>query len=132
MTTTTVINAQSIGTSTNVGTNKFPQKTTAQQSSDRFFVEVSLTNGAAPANRTSKLFVRYASSSIDMTAAQAMVALGQASSVIVLTPADIAGGTVIVGSLLEPLSGAYVYIWVDSIPTQAVAQTLTVKLIEGP
>lgn len=131
MTTTTAVNAQSIGTSTNVGENLFAYKLTPQSTTDRFFIEAILTNGAGGYDVSSKIYIRYACHSVDMTAALAPPILRSGSRFLEVIGSSSAGQVTARTSLLEPLAAAYVYLWVD-VPNQTVAQTITVKVIEGP
>lgn len=131
MTTTVAINGESIGTGSNIGEGLFAYKLTPQSTSDRFFVEAILTNGAGGYNVSNKLRVIFACHSVSMTAADAVPILkSNARYMEVIASAD-AGQVIAKTSLLEPLAAAYVYVWVN-VPPQATAQTLTVKLIEGP
>ena len=131
MTTTAAISAQSVGTSTNVGEGKFPQKVTTTGYSDRFYIEGKITNGAGSYSPANKVRIWYSSYSASITAAAAVDLLRANARYLDLTPSpdgSIARSQI---SLCEPLSGLYIYLWVD-IPTQTVAQTLDVNVIEGP
>lgn len=132
MTVTAAISGQSIGTSTNVGADKFPQKVTAQSITDRFFIEVTVLNGASRYDPANAITVFYTSYSQSITADSTMMAkLRQLARRIDVKPRVDGSATQIKVSDLEPLSGPYIYLWCE-IPTVTVAQTLTVNVIEGP
>lgn len=131
MTTTTAINAQSIGTGSNIGEGLFAYALTPQSTTDRFFVEAIITNGAAGYDVSNKIIVRFACHSVSMTAALAPPILRSGARYMEVIGSSKAGQVTARTSLLEPLSAAYVYVWLD-VPNQTTAQTITVKLIEGP
>lgn len=132
MTVTAAINGQSVGTSTNIGDDKFPQKVTCQSGTDRFFIEATLLNGAGGYDPAQALVVFYTSYSQSVTANAAMIALlRQMARRLDVKPRREAGATQIKVSDLEPLSGPYIYLWTQ-VPTVSVAQTLTVNVVEGP
>lgn len=129
MTTTNAISGQSIGTSTNIGEGKFPQKITAVSTTSGFYVQPRVTNGAGDYTGCPKVRVWYCSSSYSLTAAQAVVQLRRNASYVDL---DLAGGNAEVAirdSFLEVLSGQYIYLWVTA-PKLPVAATLDVNVTE--
>ena len=131
MTTTTIVTAQSVGTSTNVGEGKFPQKTTAQALTDRFYVEAKVTNGAAAYDKSKRITMFMVASPTSVTAAAAVDLLRQTADRVDLRIDDKQGTQRATISSCIPLSGSYIYVWFD-IPNQTVAQTLDVNLVEGP
>jgi hypothetical protein len=131
MTTTNSIASQSIGTSTNVGAGKFPQKVTRQSTTTAILVNVRITNGAAGYAKTDEVRVWFTSSSFDITAALAVNQLRQNAFYVDVRPAQDAAGVSIKSSDIESIQGTYIYFWCD-IPTVAVAQTLDVDLVELP
>lgn len=131
MTTTAAINAQSVGTSSNVGEDLLAYKLTPQSTTDRFFVEALLTNGAGGYDMAQRPRIWYACHSVSMTAALAPKILKQTARYLEIVPSPFSGKQVARVSQLEPLSAAYVYLWLE-MPAVTVAQTLTVNLIEGP
>lgn len=131
MTTTASISSQSIGTSTNIGEGKFPQKITAVATTTAFVICPRITNGAGDYNPASELVVWYSSSSYSVTAAQAAVQLRPTARFVSLKPSPKGSGVVIKDSTLEPLTGPYIYLWCD-VPTFSVAATLDVNVVELP
>lgn len=130
LTITAAINAQSIGTSTNIGNSKFPTKVTLQAATTAFAVEASVTNGAGAAfNPRQKLDVRFAVSSFSLTDTAAPDILGQASNLLQVTPSEKGGEQRINVSELQPTPGGYFYVWLD-VPVLPAASTVTVNLIE--
>ena len=131
MTITAAISGQSIGTSTNVGPDKFAYKVTAQTISDRFFIEGRITNGVHDYNPTNRTRIWYASSTFSVTAAASVDLLRQTARYLELRESNLSGVARVTVSLCEPLSGGYVYLWAE-VPNHVVAQTLDVNVIEGP
>lgn len=131
MTTTAAINAQSVGTSTGVGEDLLAYKLTPQSTSDRFFVEALLTNGAGGYDMAQRPRIWYACHSVSMTASLAPKILKQTARYLEIVPSPFGSKQVARISQLEPLAAAYVYLWLE-MPAVAVAQTLTVNIIEGP
>ena len=132
MTTTAAISGQSIGTSTNVGTDKFPAKVTCQSGSDRFFIEAILTNGAGGYDKAQEVLVFYASHTVSATADAAIVEkLRGCARQLAVKPREAGSAIQVKISDVEPLSGGYIYLWLE-IPTVTVAQTITVNVVEGP
>lgn len=131
MTTTVAINGQSIGTSTNIGEDKFPQKVTAQTLSDRFFIEGKIVNGADAYDPSNRVVVWYASCSESVTAAASVDLLRNTARRLEVVPSRRSGVSRTKVSDCEPLSGGYIYLWTE-VPKLATASTLTVSVIEGP
>jgi hypothetical protein len=132
---TVLINAQSIGTSTNVGNNKFSiNPVTLQTSTTAFYLDVKLANGATAGDIDPGLtpFIRYANTVYTVTAAEAPNTLGQAARFVKIVPRSGASKEVIAQSSLEPaIGGSDVLCWVDA-PAFPVAGALTVTLCELP
>lgn len=132
MTVTASISGQSIGTSTNIGPDKFPQKVTCQSGTDRFFIEATVTNGAASYDPANAIVIFYSSYSQSATANAALIdKLRKNARRLDVKPRRLAASVVVLASDLEPLSGPYIYLWCE-IPTVSVAQTLDVNVVEGP
>jgi hypothetical protein len=125
---TAVISAQSIGTGTDHGEGKYPIQLSLQSSTTAFAVEAEVTNGAAGYMKQ-EIIVRYAVSSNNYSAADAVLALRHSSRYIPLFMRQNGGEKASRVSLLEPANGAYLYVWVEN-PKLAVAALLTVKVLE--
>lgn len=130
MTTTTSISGQSFGTSTNIGEGKFPQKVTIQATTTSFVIEGRITNGAAGYVKQD-VRVWYASSGFSVTAAVGSVALRPTARYVDIPMGQAAAQVTIRSSLLEPVAGSYIYLWVD-LPTLTTAATLDVNVTELP
>jgi hypothetical protein len=130
MTTTNVIAAQSIGTSTNYGADKFPQKVTLTIGTTAFIIEGRITNGS-DSYRKQDARIWYAVSSFDLTAAAAAVALRPTARYLDLPFGPEGGDVRVRSSLLEPAAGSYLYIWCD-LPKLATAVTLAINSVELP
>lgn len=131
MTTTTLINAQSIGTGANIGNRLFGAKLTAQTTSTAFLLSARLTEGAGP---TEPAIVRvwYTSASFNISAANGPAQLNQTARYLDLNLSDPTGGQVIIrDGTLEPLTGQYIHVWVDA-PRLGTAATLDVNVVEVP
>lgn len=131
MTTTNAINGQSIGTSTNVGEGKFPQKVTLAATTTAFIVTLRLTNGADTYMQKNEIVVWYSTSSFSITAAAAVAALRPTARYISIKPPQGAGVVAIKDSSLEPVTGGFLYLWCD-LPTFLTAATLDVNTVELP
>lgn len=129
MTTTTIINAQSFGTGANTGNNLFaPAATSLQTGTTAYVVSVRTTMGTGePLTKTTKVRVWYTSSYATVTA-QIPEVLGQTARYVDVT---LDRPIAICDSTLEPSTGGKFYCWVDA-PTQSVAGTITVTLVELP
>ncbi len=116
---TTIINAQSFGTSTNVGNGKFaPAATALQAATSAFNVVLKIVLGSGqPNSQTTKVRVWYATNSASITAALVPEQLGQQASYV-----DIVCDrhTAYAESLTEAIGGSNFYCWVDA-PTLTVA-----------
>ena len=127
MTTQTAINAQSFGTSTNVGNDKFSiTPLTFGGTTERYVVSVK-TVGAAGVLTPRKLRVWFATTPYTVTAAAAPYHFKNPRYVDV----EVNNGTVIVDSLVEECKGSKFHCWVDA-PKLEVAATITVTLVELP
>ena len=131
MTTTTAISAQTIGTSTNVGNGKFPQKVTLTAGTTAFVLSALLLNGTDAYSRSNEVRIWYSTSSFSISAAAAVLQLRQTARYLDVRPSINPGETLIIDSTFEPITGAYLYLWCD-IPTVTTAQTLTVNVVELP
>ena len=132
MTITAVIAAQSIGTSTNIGDAKFPQKVTLAATTTAAQVEVRITNGADTYDPRQKLRMNYVFSSFDVTAAQAAINYSESSRFLEITPKAGQSLVALNKTLLEPApGGGFLYFWF-SVPTTTVARTLAANAIEYP
>lgn len=135
MTTQTAISAQSFGTGSNVGNNKFSiAPLTLASGTTAFIVNVQVTNGTgASGNSGQPVDVRvwYTTTVRTVTAGNAPLTLGATARYI---DTKIMGGTAAVyskDSSLEPKTGASFHCWVDA-PNLSVAATLDVVLVELP
>jgi hypothetical protein len=131
MTSTQVISSQSVGTGANKGEELFAIRLTPNAITDRFFVEAVLTNGATDIDTSDRPQIRYACYNASITAALAPPILRRTARYLEVIPSPNAGLVVSRTSLLEPLSGPYIYLWVD-MPAFPVAGTLSVWIHEGP
>ncbi len=131
MTTTAIISGQSIGTSTNVGNDKFAAKLTAGTTTTAFVVSAKLTLGAGPTN-PGIVRVRFTSASFNVTAANGPAHLGQTSRYLDLVLSGQPGSSVLIkDGTLETLTGSYIHVWVDA-PTLGTAASLDVNVVELP
>lgn len=132
---TVLINAQSVGTSTNVGDSKFSiNPVTLQTGTTAFYLDCKLANGATAGDidRGQQIKVWYSNTVYTLTAAEAPLTLGQTARFVKLTPRNGASKEVINQSSLEPtIGGADILCWVD-VPAFPVAGALTVTLCELP
>lgn len=130
MTTTTVINAQSFGTSTNVGNGKFaPAATALQATTTAFVVNAKVTLGTDQAKRPNKTLRVWYTTCVDSVAAGDCVSQLAGTAHYVDVPLDRTVRSE--DSMLEPITGGFFNCWVDA-PNLDVASTLTVKLVELP
>lgn len=135
MTTTTVINAQSFGTSINVGDFKFGARTPLQATTTAIRAVLSVTLGEACA-LSGPVVVRlyHATSPTDYsTGAAGALACAQTPEYIELSLHPTMHGSLIreKASQLIPAAAGYHYCWL-SVPKLPVAATVTVKLEETP
>ena len=130
MTTTAVIASQSIGTSTNYGADKFPQKVTLTTGTTAFTVEGKITNGAGGYAKQD-IRVWYSVSSFDATAAAAVEIFRFNARYVDLSFGPNGGDIRARASLLEPASGGYLYLWCD-VPKLSTAATFDVSTVELP
>lgn len=130
MTTSNAISSQSIGTSTNIGVDKFPQKITLATGTTAFAVEARVTNGAS-FYAENAIRVWFAVSSFSVTAAAAVELLRASAMYLDILPSKFGSIARSRQSLFCPAAGAYLYLWCD-IPSTVVAQTLDVNTIELP
>jgi hypothetical protein len=135
MTTTTIINAQSIGTGANVGEGLFAGKTTLQAATTSFILSARITNGASNYQKTQSVEIYYSTSPFNSTAANGPVNLAQTAHILSVRPSQLSSGVAIKDSVLEMstaggATGA-IYYWC-SVPNVLVAQTLDLVLVEMP
>lgn len=130
MTVTDSISGQSIGTSTNVGERKFPQKVTKQSLTTAWTVSAKLTNGATGYAPSGIVRIWYASSNFNLTAAEAAAGL-RPTRYLDLRPSPHAAGIVADSGELITATGNYLFFWCD-LPTVPTAQTLDVSCVELP
>lgn len=130
MTTTTVINAQSFGTGSNVGNGKFSQNpVTLQVTTTAFVVSAEMATGNnGQLDPKTKIRVWYTTTTRTVTAADAPSKLGQTAHYVDVT---IDRPVAIRDSMLEPVTGNLFHVWVDA-PVLGVAGTITVVLVELP
>ena len=132
MTITAVIAAQSIGTSTNIGNAKFPQKVTLAATTTSAQIEVRITNGADTYDPRQKLVMHYSFSSFDVSAAQAAINYSESSRFLEISPKAGQSLVSVNKTLLEPApGGGFLYFWFN-VPTTATASTLAANSIEYP
>jgi hypothetical protein len=130
MTTTAVINAQSFGTSTNVGNGKFSiAAATLQATTTAYVVSVKVAVGAGqPFSPPTCIRVWYTTTTYTVAQADAPLHLGPTARYVDV-PLD--RPTIIRDSSLEPVTGTSFHCWADA-PTLSVASDLTVTLVELP
>lgn len=131
MVTNNSISGQSIGTSTNVGEGKFPQKITLNAATTAYVITPRLTNGAAAYDPAQVVRVWYTTSSFSLTAAQAVAQLDTTARYIDVRFKPLNGQVNIKDSTLENVTGGYLYLWCD-VPNLATAATLDVNAVELP
>lgn len=133
MTTQSAISGQSIGTGSNIGTNKFSiNPLTFGATTTAYVVNVQLTNGATSSlDKNQIVRVWYATTMRTVTAANAMVQLGMTAKFVDLRPHFAPLLVRIVDSDLETITGSKFHCWVDA-PTFPVAASLSVDLVELP
>ena len=134
MTTTLITNAQSFGTSTNIGNDKFVTKTTLQTGTTAFLVSARATNAStgAAGNKGKRVMVWYTSTSWTYSANASGIDALRKTARFVSVPLGAGTSEVVVeDSSLEPVTGASVFVWVEA-PTLDVAATLDINLVELP
>lgn len=134
MTTTLVTNAQSIGTSTNIGEDKFVTKTTLQTGTTAFIVCGRVTNGSTGAcgNQGLTLRIWYTTASFTYSANAAGIdALRQTARFVDIPLRNGTSKVALKDSSLEPVTGASVFVWCE-VPTLTVAASLDINLVEVP
>lgn len=134
MTTTTIINAQSFGTSTNVGNFLSPIKTTLQATTSAALIAVRVTLANQSANRTARLRVWCAVSPISYSTAligcQALQGGAQYVEM-VLDGKGVPTSDLDRSSMVDITAAGYHYCWLEA-PTITDAGTCTVNLQELP
>lgn len=129
MITTNSISGQSIGTGSNVGADKFPQKVTADTSTMAFIISGRVTNGSGDYPATLYVRIWFTSSSYSITAAQAPTQLNRGARYVDVQLKSFATGVTIRDSTTRVLSGGYIYLWCE-VPNMPVAATLDVNVVE--
>ena len=131
MTTTTLINAQSIGTGSNIGNRLFGAKLTAATTTTAYLISARLTDGAGPTD-PGQVRIWHTSASFNISAANGPAQLNQTARYLDLNLTEPTGGQIIVrDGTLEPLTGQYIHVWVDA-PRLTTAATLDVNVVEVP
>ena len=125
MTTTTVINAVTVGVTPSDASNIV--KHTLAATSGAFVIQMALTAGALMSQ--SVIGVHYACIGDDLTANVATVAKVQSASFGIECKPNIPLQEKYANSDMYPIRGRYIYIWVEEGTLEAAA-TLTVKVIE--
>lgn len=107
-----------------------PQKVTLNSATSAFSLSAKLVNGAGvPFNQQSgKLRVWYLTSAHSETAA-AGAAAARESRYLDIIPSPVAGGSVLVNSLIEAVRGGYLYFWFETPPFDPAA-TVSVSVVE--
>lgn len=135
MTTTQILNAQSVGTSTNKGSDltfaTAGMKLTIQTGTSAYKIIARLTNGAASYDRANRPTIRYVSSPFSDTYTAAPSLYRQSARYLELIPADGASLPSTRATDVETVSGQYIYMWVD-VPAVTVPQTLDLYVVELP
>ena len=135
MTSTAVLSAQSIGTGANKGNDltfsASAMKVTIQTGTTAFCVAGELTNGSASYDQANRPTIRYATSPFSYAYDAAPPNLRTTARYLEMIPKQSAGGIAARNSDLEVVKGSYIYVWVD-VPGVAVAQTLTINVVELP
>ncbi len=133
LTVTNTINAQSIGTGSNVGSQKFATKTTIAATTGKFAIGVLMTNAAGsilPVDQQPRVW--YHSSNFSVHAHDAAGVFAKAARYVDVVPRyDLVAGSSSRSSRVEDVAGDYIYVWVD-VPNLEVAATLTVSIVEVP
>jgi hypothetical protein len=133
MTTTTVINAQSFGTGSNVGDGKFAANPVTLQATTTAYVVNAKVIGTAP-EPGEVVKVWYTTIFESTTAANAPKQLSQTARFVPVDLTNLDGAvsfTLKKDSFLEPVTGGFFNCWVDA-PKLSAAATITVTLIELP
>lgn len=128
---TAVISAQSFGTSTNVGDEKFADKTALQAGTTLYSVTLSMTNGATVYDLNQRLRLWYTTSPLDSTEADAPKIYGTTARYLDVIPSRIVSGIAARISPTDYIAGGFFYCWV-SAPKLPTAATFTVTLVETP
>lgn len=130
MTTTASISSQSIGTSTNIGDQKFPQKVTIAATTTSFNLAARITNGASAYDPAVAPVLYWTTSPFSVTTAVAAASFRALGS-IQLRPSPLGSGVASYTTPNVPAGGAYVYFWLN-IPNLPAAATLDVTCVELP
>ena len=135
MTTQSLISAQSVGTSTNIGNNKFSiNPVTLAAGTTAFVINAQLTTPStttALQDKGQALRVWYTTTIRTVTAANAPFTLGQTARYVDIRPGQVAGLAFSIDSTLEPKTGSLLHCWCD-VPAFTVAHTLSVDVVELP
>lgn len=131
MTTTTVINAQSIGTGSNVGVPVHASKLTCEALTTAYVINAQLTNGAARYSRSNEVRIWYASSPYNMTASQAADRCKQSARYLKIFGREDPSSITVQDTEVEVLSGQFLYIWLE-VANQPAAQTISVIVTQLP
>jgi hypothetical protein len=130
MTTTNVVAAQSIGTSTNLGNSVFPTKVTLDAGTSAAVLTLRVTNGTSgPLDSRCDITMWYSFSPVDVSAAAGVELLKQNARYVNLKGADGASADRAKDSLIEPVTGQFLYIWFD-VPTFQAAAVMNAYVTE--
>lgn len=135
MTTTQVINTQSIGTGANVSTGDSPlfvTKRTLATTTTAFSLTGILTNGASRYGTEQRTKISWTTSPVSLTANAATAAqLKMTAKFFYLKQSPNSGDVRYTDSDLDTVTGPYLYLWAEC-PNHPVAQTLDVYVNELP
>lgn len=133
MTTQSLIAAQSFGTSTNVGNNKFSiAPATLAAATSAFVINAQITAPATGfAGHGTVVRVWYTTTMRTVTAANAPLTLAATARYLDIACPDGASLVVSKDSALEPKTGSSLHVWVEAPPC-ALAHTLAVDVVEVP
>jgi len=129
-TVTTANNAQSVGTGSNVGSDKFPTKTTLTAGTTAAVIEARVVNGdGVRQDERQGLEIWWAVSTLSVAAAAAPALLRQSAKKMSLVPGPAPLDDKAKMSDLFSCIGTYLYIWCE-IPNMGVAAALSIYVVE--
>lgn len=122
MTTTNIVASQSIGTGGNIGNSLFAYKHTLDAGTSAAVLTLRVTNGTkGPSDARAKNTMWYSFSPISVTASAATELLKQNAKYVDLLCAEGASSDRARDSLIEPVTGQYLYCWFDTCTYEAAA-----------
>lgn len=130
MTTTAIINSQSIGTSTNVGDFVQPTRTALQATTTQVQVIISITRGAA-IPEGSYVGVYQAVSPVNWGTGAPNMQQVQMNAQFTRVPLRADRVVIEIASGTLPTAAGFHYCWLQ-VPVMSVASTITVNLEETP